>query len=579
MAEESAQELLKKGLCAEAEAKAERDLLAKPGDCALLLTLGLAQLKSGFLEKAASNLRSFLEKRPSDAKARFNLACAYESAGRLPEAEELCRAALALDGRQEPARIKLAQILEKRGALSEAESRCREGLALTPESPDLLCAHGNALNALGRIAEALEEYKKAVALRPGDSAAESNVILAKLYLDDTDEKELFALQRRWAESREKPFEGRKLQPEPVEGRRLRIAYLSKDFRRHSVAFFIEPVLACHDKSRFEVTGLSDVAKPDAITERLRGLCERWEDVAGLSDDELERLVLALKPDILVDLAGRTSPRLSFLLRRVAPVQLAWIGYPASTGLKSVDYRISDLLADPPGQESVHSEKLLRLPGQFLVFSPPEDAPPLAEAPCLRNGYVTFGSFNAIAKLGPGCVKLWASVLKAVPKSRLFLKNNALGDAGVRARLEEAFALEGVEKERLELAAFDSSFAAHLASYAKMDIALDSYPYHGTTTTCEALWMGVPTLCLQGFSHRARVGLSLLGAVGLGSLAARSPAELAGLAKALSSDLRQLAAFKASLRNAMAASPLCDARGFAAAYEAKLLGLFPKSCTK
>ena len=464
-------------------------------------------------------------------------------------------------------------ILEKSGELAIAERLCRDGLALTPDAHELRCTLGNILNAEGRVNEAIDEYGKVVASCDGKTVALSNALLSSLYLDDIPEEELFSRYRRWADIVERPLLSPASPKTPSAGRRLRIGYLSPDFKRHSVAFFIEPVLALHDKSRFEVFCYSDVASPDSITVRIKGLPEHWREINGMGDDALFDMLRADRLDILFDLAGHTGRRLRVFARRPAPVQATWIGYAATTGMSSMDFRLTDELADPQGTDRFHSERLVRLPGQFLVFSPPDDAPTLREAPCLKNGYVTFGSFNALPKISPSCLRLWASVLKAVPGSRMVIKGKPLVDASVRKRLLDAFAVEGIGQERLDLLKFEGSFASHLDTYSQVDIALDSYPYNGTTTTCEAFWMGVPTISLAGQAHRARVGLSLLNALGLPSLAVGSPGDFVGVAKALSSDLRQLAAFKASLRGAMASSPLCDAQGFVAKFEAALPLMF------
>ncbi len=560
----------------EAAARAARGSLAEaPSDPELLSLLGVCLLKLNDFSAAAESLSESLRLAPGNAQAFFNCGLAFENLRRGDKAIELYQKALALNPSYVGPRNNLAGILCKIGELSMAMSLCKEGLALVPGSLELRRTYADVLNSMGLVKEAVDEYRKVVDACQGFTVALSDSLLCLLYMDGISNREIYERHLEWSLRYERPVLGAPPERLPSgPGRRLRVGYLSGDFKRHSVAFFIEPVLACHDKSLVETFCYSDTEGPDSITDRFKELAGNWREISSLSDEGVAEAIRADRIDILFDLAGHTGRRLRVFAMKPAPVQISWIGYPATTGLSSIDYRISDLQADPPGSEAFHSEKLLRLPGQFLVFSPPDDAPDLREAPCLRNGHVTFGSFNATQKITDSCVALWASAMKAVPGSKLILKNKGLRDEGVRRRLLGAFARAGVEEGRVRCLPFESKFASHLDVYSQVDIALDSYPYHGTTTTCEAFWMGVPTISLLGDRHCSRVALSLLGALGLPSLVVSSPAAFASLAQALSADLPRLASFKASLRGAMAASPLCDARTFVKAFEEELLRLCP-----
>ena len=292
------------------------------------------------------------------------------------------------------------------------------------------------------------------------------------------------------------------------------------------------------------------------------------------------MIQAAGVDILVDLAGHTAGnRMPLFSLRPAPVQVTYLGYPNTTGLSTMDYRITDAWADPPGQtEALHTEKLIRLDHGFLCYTPPEAAPEVDPSPHRKTGAVTFGSFNNMAKFNAGVASLWASVLKAVPGSRLIMKFKTLSDPEVRQTVIDAFAANGVSSDRLSLHGFLPSFADHFALYNRIDIGLDTTPYNGTTTTCEALWMGVPVLALAGRTHVARVGVSILTGLGLSELVAQSREDYVQMAAALARDCRRLDALRKGLRPRMQASPLMDGPGFARRVESAYRAMWRRWCT-
>jgi predicted O-linked N-acetylglucosamine transferase (SPINDLY family) len=351
----------------------------------------------------------------------------------------------------------------------------------------------------------------------------------------------------------------------AEGRKLRIGYVSPDFKRHSVSYFFEPLLERHDRSRFEVTLYANLHRPDEVTARLQEKCDRWRDIITLSDHEAAEQIRADQIDVLVDLAGRTlGNRMLLFARKPAPVQVTYLGYPETTGLRAIDWRITDELADPPGTtEQFHTEKLWRVPAPFVRYRPPEQSPAVASAPAAANGYITFGSFNKAAKAGDETIALWSKVLRASPTSRLIVKALGLRTVGSRQRLLDGFAAQRIDRARIALIEGAQSLQEHLAMYGRVDVALDTFPYHGTTTTCEALWMGVPVVSLAGPVHVSRVGVSLLTAVGHPDWATTS-------AEAFVAKTLELAPFEDAqrqhLRQEMVASPLCDAAGLAISLE-------------
>ena len=341
-----------------------------------------------------------------------------------------------------------------------------------------------------------------------------------------------------------------------------MGYVSPDFVNHAVAYFFEPVLAAHDRVCFEVFCYSDVRVPDKVTARLRALSGQWREIAGKTDEQVAALVREDGIDILVDLAGHTARnRLLVFARRPAPVQVTWLGYPNTTGMDAIDYRLTDLVSDPAGAEVRHSEKLVRLPRNFSCYRPSDESPAVGPLPAATAGHITFGCFNHLAKLTPPTLDLWAKVLRDQPASRLLIKSHGLADAETANRVRGEFTARGIEAARIECNGEELSVPRHLGLYNRVDVAFDSAPYNGTTTTCEALWMGVPVLTLAGETHVSRVGASLLTHLGAPEWIAATPADFVAKCRTLTSDLARLSALRAGLRERMRASPLCDAAGF------------------
>lgn len=410
-----------------------------------------------------------------------------------------------------------------------------------------------ALHEMGRPDEATAAFRQALALKPDLAAAHSNLILAMNYDDGVTQDEILTESRRWGAAHGAPGVDRPA----ADGRqrRLRIGYVSPDFRRHSVGHFIAPIIANHDRWSFEVYCYAEVATPDDQTARFQSLAQGWRSTVGLSDGAVAEQIRHDGIDILVDLAGHTAGnRLGVFAEQPAPVQLTWIGYPNTTGMAAMGYRFTDAVADPPGAaDNEHTETLLRLEHGFLCFAPPDGGPDIAPAPSLKTGHVTFGSFNHLPKVNPGVVAVWAAILRRTPGSRLIIKSRTLADRSTRERYGALFAAEGVEPDRVELLSWIASSSGHLEAYGRVDIALDPFPYNGTTTTCEALWMGVPVVTLRGSRHAGRVGASLLTRLGLDELIADTVDGYIDIAATLDPE-RQ----RHGLRQRMADSTLCDA---------------------
>jgi protein O-GlcNAc transferase len=361
-------------------------------------------------------------------------------------------------------------------------------------------------------------------------------------------------------------------------RRLRIGYVSSDLNAHPVGKFVLPLLAHHDTSQLEIFAYAQVRMEDEVTHRLRACTNSWRNITGLSDIQAADLIHRDEIDILVDLAGHTAGhRLLVFACKPAPVQVSYLGYPATTGLRTMDYRLTDSLADPPGMtETYFTEHLIRLPSTAWCYQAPVDMPIIHALPAARNGYITFGSLNNFTKVNVVHANRWAQILHRVPDSRLLLKAVALNSQSARQRMVQMMSASGIAPDRLELRG-SVPIAEHLAFYNRIDIALDTYPYHGTTTTCEALWMGVPVVTLAGPSHVSRVGVSLLSAVGLSQLIAFDSEQYIQIAVELAGDRNRLFHLQDSLRSGLQQSPLMDVTTFARAVETAYRDMWRRWC--
>jgi len=527
-------------------------------------------LKStGRYAEAAAALREAVRLAPKNAAAWLNLGVACLESKALEEAVKAFQRALKLEpGRAEAHNI-LGHALSLAGRSLQAEAAFKAALRLQPGFAPAHDNLGRLCRSTGRLSEAVAHYRAAIASQP-DPYTHSNLLFALNFLPDIPPGEMLAEHRRWQDTYAAPLSRRPARPPTGRpgGRRLRVGYISPDFAHHAVAYFIEPVLANHDRERCEVFCYASVAQPDHVTGRLRRHAEHWRDIARLDDETAAEVIRADDLDLLVDLAGHTARhRLLVLARRPAPVQATWIGYPNTTGLDAIDYRITDAISDPPGQtEAYHSEKLLRLPTAFSCYRPDDEAPPVNELPAATHPGVTFASLNQFAKVTPAVVALWSRILQAVPESRLLLKVPGRSDPDATKHILQAFAETGVGPARLILHGDRLPTAAHLSLYHRVDIALDPFPYNGTTTSCEALWMGVPVLTLAGRTHVARVGASLMTHLGLPDWIAASEEEYLARALAAATDCARLAALRSSLRERMRVSPVGDAPAFTRSLE-------------
>ncbi len=554
-----------------------RALALDPGYAKAHNNLGCSLEAAGRLGEALQAYGRATELDPKLAVAFFNLGNAYRQFGNVVESIEWVGRALALEPAHADWQCNRSDGLYDRLRLDEAVAGYRKALELDPRYARAHSGLGLALQALGRVDEAVASFRRALELDPDSSAARSCLLLA-LHYRQAEERELLLDEHlKWERrhARGIGWQAARTKEERGEQRRLRIGYLSADFQRHPVSHFVEPVLAAHDRSKVHVFGYSNVPFADDVTRRIEGLCEDWRDISRLGDIEVAERMRYDAIDILVDLSGHSGGgRLQLLARKPAPVQVTWLGYPDTTGLRALDYRLTDALADPPGDsEPFCVEKLVRLPTGFLCYLPPADSPVIAEAPSLNARGVTFGCFNALPKITPSMIAVWSNLLRALPDAKLILKAYGLSADSARRGLIAQFEGCGIDSDRIALLPPDNSMTAHLARYNEIDVALDVYPYNGTTTTCEALWMGVPVVTLAGTSHVSRVGASLLARTGLADLVARTEDEYLAKARALAADLQRRRAWRASARQDLQASPLLDAPAFSRALEAAYLNMW------
>ncbi len=559
-------------------------LLRKPPRSPILrLNLGTSLTLLKRYDESISQLKEATSLDPGYSAAWFQLGVALEQKGNLDPAVEAYTQTRRLDPSHDHAIQRSADIRHRQNRMEEAMDLYAKALQLQPNNFMACNNAGNAAKYLGKISEALTWYQRAQELEPQQRICASNYLMTMLLTADCSPEEIYRKHALWSETFERPLVQEQKPPanSPLPERPLRIGYLSCDYKNHPVAFFIEPILASHNRNNFKIYCYSNCDTPDMITAQLENRADIWRPIHDLDDDKVRDLIRNDGIDILVDLGGHTAQnRLTVFARKPAPVQATWLGYAATTGLKSIDYRITDAAADPPGiTEHFHSERLWRLPDNFICYRPPANSPPVAPLPCLTNGFVTFGVFNHFSKITPGAVDLWSELLSSLPTSKLLIKALGMEHEPMRKRTRDMFAARGISQDRLELVGKTPSIYSHLELFGKVDISLDTFPYNGTTTTCESLWMGVPVVAKEGNSHVSRVSVSLLRTVGLSGLVAGSDEDYVALAAFLAQDWKNLEILRNNLRERMNGSKLLDTVGFTRNLEQAYREMWRRWCKK
>lgn len=584
------------GRLQEAEECCRQALRLKPDYPEAHNNLGNALKDQGRLDEAAASLREALRLRPTYARAYNNLGAVLATQRQFDEAVRCYREALRLQPDLYQAHNNLGVTFAELRQYDQAAACYRDAIRLRPDfadahnnlgiayqdvwkldealacyqqalrhRPDFADAHnqvGTVHMAQGRVAEAIASFRRALELKPDDARVHSNLLLCLNYLPELAPDELYAEHLRWDERHGRvehlgPLPGHDRDP----GRRLRVGYVSPDLRKHAVAYFFEPILANHDAGQVETFCYSFVPHPDAVTEHLQSLAHHWRTITHLSDAEAVEQIRRDRIDILVDLAGHAgNKRLRLFAFKPAAVQVTYLGYPNTTGMKAMNYRLTDAVADPPGEPVRHTEELVRLPDGFCCYQPPAEAPEVSPLPFARKGYFTFGSVHGLPKLNGPLFDVWCQILRAAPDAKLLVHRSVL-TGRTRDDLLRAFTERGVDAGRVELGHEADPRAGFLRLYEDVDLCLDAFPYSGHTTMCEALWMGVPVVTLRGNRFAGRVTASVLTSVGLNDLIADTPEQYVELAVRRAREPEALAAIRSQMRERLRHSPLCDGRRF------------------
>ncbi len=595
----------------EAVACYQKAVLLNPNDAEAYNNMGKAFLAQDRHDKAMDSYRKALAIEPNHVEALNNLGKVLQSLGRSDEALASYRRALMLKPDYAKALSNVGRVLQVQGKVDEALASYRQAILIKPDMPETYCYMGKALRVQGNLTEAVASFQKALALDPDSSLAyhglaevyreqgrpqeaiscyrkalsirpdsvetHSSLLLAMQYTTDFSAPEIFAEHLRFAQQFESPLKPlwSAHQNVPDANKRLKVGYVSGDFRQHSVASFIEPIISSHDKNTIEVYCYYNHPKNDHISDRIAASADHWFQCFGLKDDELADRIRNDGIDILVDLSGHTSfNRLLTFARKPAPIQMTWIGYPGTTGLAAMDYRLTDEYLDPAGMtEQFHTETLLRLPSS-CTFQPSAESPPVNALPALACGYFTLASLNNLLKVNRDTIRLWARILLALPNARLML-GNATGSQ-TQQRLASLFAQEGISADRLIFHPRMPTME-YLALHHQIDLALDPFPYNGGTTTGHSLWMGVPVITLAGDRTVSRSGNAILSNFGLTECIARSEQEYFDRVLEFARDLPRLEQLRQSLRQIMTSGQNIGALGLTQSLEAAYRAAWHKWC--
>jgi protein O-GlcNAc transferase len=511
---------------------------------------------------------------PTEIRYLMGLGILFLHLGEAQKAFDIFSKAVNLAPRDVEPISSLGTSLQKLARFNEAEQCFYKALTLNPKHLGSLNNMGNVQLGLCEIEKANDFFLRAFEQSPETLNTLSNTLLNYNYFAKLSPLELFQKHKEAGEHF--PSKQTELKFVNKQNKKIRIAYISADFKIHSVAYFLLPLFKNHDRKSFEIYCFYNGDSVDAITEEFQSLSDYWQGIKSLNDEDLRRVLIESEIDILIDLSGHTADnRLAVFATRVAPVQMTWLGYPHSTGIPEIDIRIVDKVSDPsPVSESLSTEKLVRLPHGFLCYEGSNEIPYNKQPPCIGNGYITFGSFNNLAKVNQKVIKAWSAILRSTPNSKLIIKSKQLSEASVQQKYLGYFESCGISSHRVTLLAMLPSAADHLSIYNQIDIALDTFPYNGTTTTCEAMWMGVPTTTFVGDRHSARVGASIMTYSGFIELVSSNEAAFVSDTITLASQTERLSTLRKGMRARMQNSDLCNAKQFALQMEA----IFKKAYT-
>lgn len=567
----------------EAVASLRSALMLKPDYTEAYCSLGAALGSLGRFDEALGASQRALSLCPDMAEAHNNMGNVLKEAGHDDKALESYERALKLKPDFADARISLGSVLKKLQRYDDAITMYRQVLERQPDHADAHLELAGVLKDLGRLEEAQSHFRRALDIKPDYVAALSNWLMTSNYLAGYPADELLTQAQAYGElveGRARPWTEWHNTPDPE--RTIRVGLVSGDMRQHPVGYFLAgvlPALASSAAGRIELYGYATQPqiRADALADAFKACCKGWRHVLVMSDKALAEQIRADGIDILIDLSGHTAhDRLPMFAWKPAPVQVSWLGYFATTGVEAIDYLIADPWTLPEALASQFTEKIWRLPETRLCFTAPQDDVTVSALPAVSQGHITFGCFNNLTKMNDEVVALWASVLQAVPGSKLLLKATQLGDEAVCRSVYTRFASHGIAQERLLLEGPDAR-ADYLAAYHRVDIALDPFPFTGGTTSAESLWMGVPVLTLAGDRMIARQGVGLMVNAGLPDWVAADKADYVAKAAGHAADVAALVALRGGLRQQVLASPLFDAGRFAQHFEAALRGMWGQWC--
>ncbi|ABK44145.1 Tetratricopeptide TPR_2 repeat protein [Magnetococcus marinus MC-1] len=544
------------------------------------LNLGNLLSRTGELQQALVCYQQALQRRPSFTQAGFGLANTLTTLKRHTEAltilEPLCQ--------QNPDHAEMmilyGHLLRSQNRQHQARSVFQRILAQQPNHFAARYGYATILLDLGRADLALPQMQQAARLNPSHQGLRSDLAFAQHYLS-TSPKALYHEHRLFQTLIAEALSQQSMRHQPCKEphKPLKIGFVSSDFRRHPVSFFLEAPFEHHDGESFAFYGYSNSPVRDATTQRLQGWAQAWREIFGLTDSVVAQQIVADGIDILVDLNGHTGGnRLALFALQPAPVQVSWLGYPDTTGLEAMAYRLTDTISDPESEGGRYmSETPIYLPHGFHCYRPPDEAPKVLYQQLRTGQGVRLASFNTLTKMGHEVLRLWAEILTRLPQATLLLKNGGFGSQAVVDDYLQRFESLGIDSKRIRCMGVTDTLEEHLNLYNQVDIALDTFPYHGTTTTCEALWMGVPVVTLQGDHHVNRVGGSLLHQVGLHKLVASTPKQFVDLVVGLAQDHKRLRTLRGSIRHKMQNAPLRDELGFTRNLENAFRQIWKMAC--
>lgn len=542
-----------------------RAVMLRPASAPFRLTLANVLLAAERFDEAVRHFREALLLEPENVELVYRVLATLTHAERLDEAEQLARGLVQEQPMSAERHIALGRVLAKGRRFSEAVAAFRQVLALEPRNVAVTTPLVEALAALGRVDETIAELERALAIDPSRAAEHSSLVFQTAFSERYDSAALLAAAMRWSDVHAAPLAAKRRphRHDRDPGRRLRVGYVSPDFRKHVQRLYTIPLLSHHDRAGYEIVCYASVKSPDVHTERMQSLSDEWHDVAQLADAELAQKIRDDGIDVLVDLTMHmTRNRLRVFAEKPAPVQIAWLAYPGTTGVDGIDYRLTDPFLDPAGAPLPYSEKSLWLPHSFWCYGPEGDDIAVGALPCERTGYVAFGCLNNFMKVNRTTLELWARVLRGVANSKLLL----LAPADARETVLNVLREHGVSSERVEFVD-QQPRERYLETYQRIDIALDTLPYQGHTTSLDAYWMGVPVVSLIGKTIVGRAGLSLASNIDLGDWVAHTADDFVRIASHFAANPAQLAALRAELRPRLQRSPLMDAARFTRDLEA------------